>query len=194
MAMNIREDYAEQLRAEHHNSKWGSTGWKYAGQDVITLLTQRPYIKTVLDYGCGKSTMRNYVDENFYDSGRLTWTEYDPGMPGLDVLPKGRYDLVLSTDVLEHVETDLLPEVLDYLQERTGTVSYHNIACYPTGKLFSTGPYAGKDLHLTLWEPEEWREEFKVMMPELHELEYRHVERARRGIMIPRAVLIHERR
>lgn len=189
----ISDDYKAQLELEHAgDSKWGSTAWRYGGGDIVTLIEERPYIKTVLDFGSGKGTMGDYVQPK---AGRqLTWVNYDPGIAGIDKMPAGEFDMVITCDVLEHVEPDDIHDTIIQLANLTGKLMYNNIACYPTGKLFSSGPYAGQDLHLIQEQPDWWRESFARWLPEeFGEFEYRHIERLRKGTQRPRCVLIHER-
>jgi len=181
--------YKENMRAEHDGSKWGTTGWKYAGDLAVKCIESRPYIKTILDFGCGKGTMKNYLEQRF---DHITVTEYDPGIPGKDTLPTGKFDMVMTSDVLEHVEPDLLDNVLKTLEDYTTFVLFNDIACSPTYKTFHDGPYKGQDLHLTVEEPIWWRERFAKTIG-LHEAEYQHREKASNKGRKPRCLLIHER-
>ena len=181
--------YQEQLRREHYQSSWGSTGAKYSGSDILFLLRERPYIKSVLDYGAGKASMGSFIEELM--PGRVQWTNYDIGIPEYDQLPSKTFDLVLSTDVLEHVEPDRLSSVLQQLEQLTGKVLYSDIACYPTGKFFGEGPYIGEDFHLIIESPSWWRDQFKQLS--LQEFEYRATEKLSKGKMKIRCMMIHEK-
>lgn len=129
-----------------------------------------------------------FVKQHFPE---IEWTNYDPGIPEYDQIPKGQFDLVITTDVLEHVEPDALSNVLATLERLTGKVLFSDIACYPTGKLFGEGPYIGQDLHLIVEEPSWWREQFKAIG--LHEAEYQWREKASKGGRKQRCMMIHER-
>lgn len=123
---------------------------------------------------------------------RLDWTNYDPGIEAYDQLPTKQFDLVISTDVLEHVEPDKLGKTLATLAKLTGKVLYSDIACYPTGKLFAEGPYAGQDLHLTVEDPKWWRTQFAGQVA-LQEAEYQWREKRSKGKAKQRCMMIHER-
>lgn len=187
---SISGDYQRQLRAEHSGSKWGSTGGKYSGADVLSLLRNRAYITSVLDFGAGKASMASFIRE--FLPREIEWTNYDPGMPKYDVLPDRQFDLVITTDVLEHVEPSKIYDTMLVLQELTGKVLYNDIACYPTGKLFGSGPYEGEDLHLIVEDPSWWRNQFNGLS-KLQEFEYRASERLSKGAMKKRCMMIHER-
>lgn len=185
----ITDAYAAHLRKEHDGSKWGSTGARFAGELFAQRIACRPYLKTVLDFGCGKGTMKPFLLERFPN---LTISEYDPGIAGKDKLPKGQFDLVMSSDVMEHIEPHLLEETIGILDGLTGLVSMHDIACSPTFKLFGEGPYKGQDLHLIIEEPEWWRVQF-ALYSSLTEAEYQHREKASNKGPRPRCLLVHER-
>lgn len=68
--------------------------------------------QSLLDYGCGKGTLRPAV---LALSPTLNVTEYDPAVPGKDHDPNPA-DVVVCIDVLEHVEPDCLPDVLGHIQ------------------------------------------------------------------------------
>ena len=168
------KEYEEHLRKEHNGSKWGSTGARYSGARILDLLRERPQIESVLDFGAGKQTLGRFIKERL---GReIRWVDYDPGIPDIADLPSGRFDCVVSTDVLEHVEPERLVDTLLTLESLTGQVLISDIACYPTGKMFGEGPYKGQDMHLIIEEPEWWRQQFKTTM-KLSELIYEHQEK-----------------
>jgi len=183
----IGPDYAEQLRKEHDGSKWGTTGARYSGAAVAELIKSRPYLQTALDYGCGKGTLAQAFDS-------LEWAEYDPGIPGKDTVPSGRFDLVTNTDVLEHVEREKLPAVLKELAAKTAKVLFLDIACYPTGKLFGEGPYKGEDLHLVIEKPEWWKAfVLDIIEPELQLAEYNAISKLSKGKYKDRCLMVLER-
>ena len=186
--MTYSKEYQKQLQAEHHDSNWGSTGPKYAGASVLQLLDQRPYLKTILDFGAGKGELGRYILDKGYN---VEWTNYDPGISEYDQLPNRQFDLVISTDVLEHVEPEKLPEVLKTLEKLTGKVLYSDIACYLTGKVFGEGPYIGQDLHLIVEDPSWWRQQFRNIS--LQEFEWVWKERRKKGAPQQRCQMIHER-
>jgi hypothetical protein len=95
----------------------------------------------VLDYGCGKQTLKALLP---YVVG------YDPCIPGLDD-PPSPADLVVCTDVLEHIEPTCLAAVLDDLQRVTGSALFATIATGPAKKFLADG----RNAHL-IQKPIEW--------------------------------------
>ncbi len=101
----ISEKY-RQMNVEMHRDKagYGSYGEKYVSQ--ITALALALGTKDILDYGCGKGTLANNMPFKI--------KQYDPAMAKHSALPKPA-DLVVCTDVLEHVEPEFIGDVLDHL-------------------------------------------------------------------------------
>jgi len=180
------------MAAEHSGSRWGSSAAKYSGERVLQAIKARPYVRTVLDFGCGKQSLSEYILTNLPDR-EIEWTNYDPGIAGINVLPTDKFDLVVSTDVLEHIEPDLLDNTLKELGALTGKALISDIACYPMGKKFTEGPYTGEDMHLTVESPSWWRERFSAVIPQLQELVFEHIERRNKGILKTRCYMINER-
>lgn len=190
--MAITPEYKEHMGKEHDGSNWGTTGWKYSGDLMVKAIENRPYVRTILDFGCGKGTMKKYIEDHFRGKRDLEIYEFDPGIPGKDVMPEGPFDMVMSSDVLEHVEPHLLDDTIKQLEGLTRWVMCHDIACSPTGKTFGEGPYIGQDLHLIVEEPSWWRKRFKEVCG-LWEAEYAHREKASNKGPKPRCWLIYER-
>lgn len=152
--MTITNEYQDALLALRKNYKWGYSGGKYAGDTVFNLLQEFPEIETILDYGCGGNTLKAWIEEKGITDKK--WTLYDPGVEEFKEPPKGKFDLVITTDVLEHVEEIMLNKVLIHLRELTGRFLYNEIACYFCGITFGDGPYAGQDLHINMKPPDVW--------------------------------------
>lgn len=119
--------------------------------------------KTLLDYGAGKGTLYNMRDlktptgEVFPDL-RSYWnlaaiTLYDPGHTPYSAYPTGRFDAVISTDVLEHVPAEDIPWTLGELFGFADKFVFVTIAGYPAKKLMPNGENA----HCTL-QPIDWWE------------------------------------
>lgn len=71
-------------------------------QEQIADLVRQHDAKTLLDYGSGKG--HQYLVLRVQDAwGGILPHCYDPGIPGMDVLPNGKFDGVICTDVLEHI-------------------------------------------------------------------------------------------
>jgi len=153
----ITEDYKQTIKDYRGETSpsWGSTGAKNFGYRVLNLLSAREDIKTVLDFGCGHGFLGEFVREQRPD---IIWSDYDPSIEGKDELPEmGYYDLIVSSDVMEHIEPEKLKEVLHWMYDH-GKYQYHLISCeLCQGPLMSDG----RNPHLIVETPEWWREQFE---------------------------------
>jgi FkbM family methyltransferase len=122
-------EYLEQNRALHQqNPAYGISGSKRA--DVVKKLIESTKPATVLDYGCGKGTLAAALPFPIW--------EYDPAIPGKDAPPRPA-ELVVCTDVLEHIEPDYLDSVLMDLARCTIKVCYAVIHTGPAAKTLPDG-------------------------------------------------------
>ena len=188
--MSITPEYQKQVQTMHE-APWGRTAIRFgAGSDVLTMLDRKALmINSVLDFGCGEGTLGDFVHES--QPGRVTWTDYDPGMIGIDRTPQGPFDLVVTCDVLEHVEPHLLDETIRECFELSNRIVYHNIPCHPTADDFQSGPYKGQNIHLTVEGPEFWKE--RVQHPEFQTMVVVTQERRVRGEFQTRVTITSER-
>lgn len=121
MAALISPEYQRLNRSLHgERAQWGTTGHRWVG--VLQALSRNYGTRDILDYGCGKQTLAAA-----FGSGVRG---YDPGIAELAAPPEPA-DLVISTDVLEHVEPECLESVLDDLQRLTRRAALLVIATRP---------------------------------------------------------------
>ena len=129
---------------------------------VPTLIhvTKENNCKTLLDYGCGKAIpydkdrckevgLRNPVQEL---CNIESFDLYDPAYEKYAELPDKKYDIVVCTDVLEHVPEEDLGWVADELIDYAKKLLFLNISCIPALKKFRDGT----NVHVSLFKPEEW--------------------------------------
>ena len=155
--MAISDDYKESMQVHHARPhfKWGESGFRYAGEFVKNLLRKHPEIKSVLDYGAGHGRLGEGICAQF---SHLQWTDYDPGIAGISVLPDGVFDLVVSSDVMEHIEPDLLRKTIREQGDRARFFVLMDISCEPTGRAIDTGPFKGHDEHLIVEGGQWWKD------------------------------------
>lgn len=143
----ISTGYQGELQDMHARVKdWGSDGHKQA-RTVKELIT-RFGARTILDYGCGKETLRDALaPEGMRIQG------YDPGIAGKAGMPKP-VDLVVCMDVLEHVEPKHLTAVLAHIERVAEVAAYF---CISTRSANATLP-GGRNAHLIVKEGNWWLE------------------------------------
>ena len=104
-------------------------------------------VDTLLDYGCGHNLS---LKKNLKPTRSFKYQAYDPGVPEYAGDPEPA-DLVVSIDVLEHIEPDLIDNVLDHLEYLTKKVLFCTVHTGPAGKILPDG----RNAHL-IQKPAEW--------------------------------------
>ncbi len=115
------------------NPAYGIGGKKHAEtviQIAEKLISSTNKFVSILDYGCGKGTLAAAIPFPIW--------EYDPAIPGKDKDPRAA-DLVVCTDVLEHIELELLDNVMKDLQRVTKSIGYFVISTRLAGKSYFDG-------------------------------------------------------
>jgi len=156
----ISDEYLlEQKRL--HTTGYGERGGKW-GKAVFTLARQSR-VKTVLDYGCGQAGLSNVLG-----GFGPKFTNYDPAVERFAAMPEPA-DLVVCTDVLEHIEEEKIDRVLWHLRQLTILYLFTVISLVETKKTLSDGRQA----HI-LMRPIPWWVEmitFRGFVPVNRELE-----------------------
>jgi len=141
------------LNAEMHrvNLAYGVGGGKHA--ETVLKLAKSIESQSVLDYGCGKGYLGKALPFPIW--------EYDPAIPEKSSAPRPA-DLVVCTDVLEHIEPDKLPFVLDHLSRVTRKVGFLVIHTGPALKTLPDGRNTHLIQHGRIWWKRELRKFFNV--------------------------------
>lgn len=145
IATLISDNYCSlNSRLHESNARYGSNGKKWA--DEIRAIAQETTSETILDYGCGKGSLSSALPE-------LNVSEYDPAIPGKNFAPSNA-DLVVCTDVLEHIEPDFLDNVLLHLTTLANKRVFFTISTRPAVKELEDG----RNTHLIIRDQSWWRE------------------------------------
>lgn len=144
--MLITPEYVALNRELHASrSDYGASSYRWAQQ--VSALKDELGAKSVLDYGAGKGTLKESL-------GRPDWLrEYDPAVPGKDERPAPA-DLVVCTDVLEHVERGSIDEVLNDLWHLTKRALFLCISTRPSSKKLDDG----RNAHLIVEDGAWWKQ------------------------------------
>lgn len=125
----ISKEYVELNRRLHQdNPAYGMGGSKH--RDVIIKLSQELKTTSILDYGAGKQMLAKSLPFPIWS--------YDPAVPEIAEPPKSA-DIVVCTDVLEHIEPEKLQFVLDDLRRCVLKVGYFVINTGPAKKQYADG-------------------------------------------------------
>jgi 2-polyprenyl-3-methyl-5-hydroxy-6-metoxy-1,4-benzoquinol methylase len=146
----------EQCRLHAEPRGYGQRGHKWSAK--VNEIIWVHQCASVLDYGCGQGSLV----QSLRLTGRkvngvfVEYQEYDPAIPEKDLLPAPA-DLVICTDVLEHVEDDKIGAVLAHLCGLVRKRLFVVISLVETAKTLSDGRQA----HILLRSPDWWRNEFE---------------------------------
>lgn len=140
MSALISEVYKQQNEQLHIQGSYGICGHLYA--DNILELSKTLGTRDILDYGCGNRLLENALGFPIHN--------YDPCIPGLADTPEPA-DIVVCTEVLEHVEPECIEAVLDDLARLTKMYGYFAIPTNAARKTLADG----RNAHL-IQQPAEW--------------------------------------
>lgn len=146
--MLITDAYQSQMREMHvQREDFGKRGSQWA---VIAMAMCGKHETTdVLDYGCGKGELNLHLP--------FSVKCYDPGVPK-HAKPAEPADIVLCTDVLEHIEPECLDDVLKDLRRVTKKEAFLVIALTKAKKILPDG----RNAHLIIESPEWWEDQIKT--------------------------------
>jgi hypothetical protein len=142
----ISPAYLETQVALHASPRgYGGRGDRWA--TTIVGIAEQYGCGSVLDYGCGQGSLAKALA-----GSNLVVREYDPAIPGKDG-PPAFADLVVCTDVLEHIEPEKLDTVLRHLRVLARKVAFLVIATRPANKTLADG----RNAHLIIQGDAWWR-------------------------------------
>jgi 2-polyprenyl-3-methyl-5-hydroxy-6-metoxy-1,4-benzoquinol methylase len=149
----ISAEYVK-LNADLHasNESYGTSGSKYSQQVAALALSLQT--EDILDYGCGKSTLANNLPYKI--------KQYDPAVKKYNTLPEPA-DVVVCTDVLEHIEPEFLGEVLDHLQSLVIKKGFFIVATRPARKTLADGRNAHLIVENARWWLNALWDKFKIV-------------------------------
>jgi hypothetical protein len=156
----ITKDYLEQQKLLHKNQNYGVASKQVAY--LVDDLILKFQIKSLCDYGAGKQLLRKSIQqqlENYYP--------YDPAFPEYGEPTEA--DLVCCIDVLEHIEPELLDNVLDDLKRVTKHKAFFTIHTGKAAKILADGRNAHLIQKPILW----WQDKIKqkFVIDSLHQKE-----------------------
>lgn len=113
----------------------------------------------LLDYGCGSNVN---LAKHLKVPHKVTYQAYDPGVPRFSK-PAMPAEMVACVDVLEHIEPELLDNVMDDLARVTEAILFASVDTGPAVKVLSDG----RNAHLiqqpmSWWLPKFWERRFRL--------------------------------
>ena len=148
----ISKEYST-LMSQMHSDKVNFGGDIKAFR-VIDRLIIKYKIKSIIDYGCGKGDLMFNIREKY---PKIEVFGFDPGNPDFAILPTKQYQMIITSDVMEHIEPRFLNNVLEHINSLFTDIGYFYIATSPSKKDLSNG----RNAHLIVAGPDYWREKIE---------------------------------
>ena len=148
----ISKEYST-LMSQMHSDK-ATFGGDIKAFRVIDRLIIKYKIKSIIDYGCGKGDLMFNIREKY---PKIEVFGFDPGNPDFAILPTKQYQMIITSDVMEHIEPRFLNNVLEHINSLFTDIGYFYIATSPSKKDFSNG----RNAHLIVAGPDYWREKIE---------------------------------
>ena len=135
--MNFIEQY-KQYHAEEENNFPGNSLRPQLRH--ITDLIQDTKAETLLDYGCGKGLQ--YSEWKHHEQLGVMPALYDPAVSEFETLPDGPFHGIYSTDVMEHIPKEQIPETLYNIYSRAERFVFLGICTRPANTILPNGDNA----------------------------------------------------
>lgn len=134
----------------HKNTPFGKRGKFPKNLDKFIRETNPT---SILDFGCGKGKLVEAIKATYPEIEVLG---YDPANPDYDIdLTDIKVDMIISSDVLEHIEPEYIIDTLQDLRSKS-KFYFHLIACSPAKLILPDG----RNAHLIVENGEWWRTKF----------------------------------
>ena len=108
---------SEKKHYDKHHNNLESLGYVKMFEDLVTefVIPQKTFINTALDFGCGEGEVLPIVLER----NDISCDRYDLFYFPKKVYEDKKYDLILSTEVIEHLQnpTEILVELLSHIKK-----------------------------------------------------------------------------
>lgn len=146
MSALISEEYRKMQEELHRNPNYGVASVQYA--PIVVQVLDQVHPTELLDYGAGKGRLGETLKTLMPNPPQIR--HYDPARPEWAATPQPA-PFVTCIDVLEHIEPDLLDNVLDDLQRVTAGYGVFTVHTGPAVKVLADG----RNAHL-IQEPPDW--------------------------------------
>lgn len=145
----ISNDYRAMQAKLHENPNYGVASVHYA--PIIAKVINQHGVENLLDYGAGKGRLGQTLSQHRMVDHKLAIQMYEPANPAWAELPEPA-EMVACIDVLEHIEPELLDNVLDDLQRCTLAIGFFTVSTVPAQKTLPDG----RNAHLIIQPPSWW--------------------------------------
>lgn len=140
----ISDEYRSLQTQLHEDPNYGVAS--IAAAPMVSRLCNLYEVEELLDYGAGKGNLAKHLDVDHPMRVQM----YDPAIEEWSEDPEPS-QMVACVDVLEHIEPQLLENVLDDLQRVTQQIGFYSVSTGPAMKTLADG----RNAHLII-KPLDW--------------------------------------
>ena len=160
----ITEEYRRLQQELHKNPNYGVASLTFA--PLVAKVIRETGAASVSDYGAGK---KNLV-KGLADAGVVlpAYHAYDPAFP--EYGPPMPADLVCCIDVLEHIEPELVDNVIAELASITTRLGFFTIHMGPAAKVLADGRNAHLIQKPSSWWLEKLIRHFDILQLQTHQM------------------------
>jgi hypothetical protein len=147
----VQEYYKIYLEQSENGKVYGKSSEDLLDKIAPIIIKENP--ESILDYGCGRSSLVNY----FWNDGKRKVYKYDPAIREFIDKPQDKIDLIICTDVLEHLPENYMPMILIDLKKICSKIIF-TISLRPARKKLPNGMNA----HINVRPAEYWQDVLSV--------------------------------
>jgi hypothetical protein len=162
--LTITEDYRKMQQKLHKNPHYGVASISFA--PLVAKVINAYKIKTLSDYGAGKQNLKKALISN--NVHLEEYYPYDPAFPEYGAPSSA--DLVCCIDVLEHIEPDLIDNVISELSKIVTHIGFISIHMGPAGKFLEDGRNAHLIQKPTSWWLGKFIFHFDIIQLSMHQI------------------------
>lgn len=129
----------------HQSRSYGDSGFGYV--DDVSSFIKHTNAKTILDFGSGTGSLKKAL-KNIH---QIEIDEFDPCVAGKTKIPQLQYDLVITTDLLEHLHKEEIDNLFDEMMSLNPQFMYHGISTRPARILLPDGTNCHKTVENANW-------------------------------------------
>lgn len=164
MNQTITEEYRKLQQDLHRNPDYGVASLQFA--PLVADLIRQANVSSVSDYGAGKRNLLKGLEQQGIKPA--AYYPYDPAFPEYGS-PRPA-DLVCCIDVLEHIEPELIENVLSELASITKNLGFYSVHMGPAVKILRDGRNAHLIQKPTSWWLPKIARHFDVLHLQTHQM------------------------
>lgn len=104
--------------------------------------------QSILDFGCGKGSLERLITKQYPN---ISVDSYDPAIEERRTIPNSSYDMIISTDVLEHLFEDEIEGIFKEMLHLKPKTMYHIICHRSAHQILEDGTNAHKCVQTPEW-------------------------------------------